>query len=56
VGLAHVLHRLLFEPRPRDPLALAGVVAVVVLAGLAAAWWPARRASRVDPARVLRAE
>jgi len=56
LGLARVLDRLLFETSSRDPLAIAGVVAVVGLVTLAAAWLPARRASRVDPVRALRAD
>ena len=56
LGLARVLDRLLFETSSRDPLAIAGVVAVVALVTLAAAWLPARRASRVDPVRALRAD
>jgi putative ABC transport system permease protein len=39
-----------------DPLALAVAVVVVLAAALLAAWLPAQRASRVDPAVVLRAE
>ena len=34
---------------PRDPITLGAVVAVVVCAGLAACYLPARRAARVDP-------
>jgi putative ABC transport system permease protein len=54
--LARVLEGLLFETSARDPLALAGVVALVAALSLAAAWLPARRASRVDPSKALRAE
>jgi putative ABC transport system permease protein len=41
---------------PRDPATLAVVIAVVALAGLAACYFPARRAMRVDPLVALRHE
>jgi putative ABC transport system permease protein len=47
---------LLFGLKPRDPLTLIGAIAVLALAGLLAGWLPARRASRMDPARILRSE
>jgi predicted permease len=45
---------LLFRLEPRDAATYAGAVAVLVTAGLLAAWIPARRAARLDPALVLR--
>ena len=47
---------LLYETAPRDPLTLAGAAVVLGLAAMLAAFGPARRAARVDPATVLRAE
>ena len=41
---------------PRDPMTLGSVVAVVVCVGVAACYFPARRATRVDPMVALRYE
>jgi predicted permease len=46
----------LFRMETRDPLMLLATAVVILLAAGAAAWLPARRAGRVDPVRVLRAE
>jgi predicted permease len=53
---AGALRTLLFEVPPRDPLSLAAVAGLLLLATLAAAWLPARRAARIDPIKALRAE
>jgi len=45
---------LLFGLEPRDPVTLAAAAAVLAGVGALAGWLPARRASRIDPARVLR--
>ena len=52
--LARLLASFLYGVGTADPLALAGAVAVLLAAGLLAAWLPARRAGRIDPAVVLR--
>jgi putative ABC transport system permease protein len=59
-ALAFVLTRfiesLLFNVNARDPLAYVAVALVLALVALCAAWFPARRAARVDPMTALRAE
>jgi predicted permease len=45
---------LLFGLQPRDPATFGGAVLVLAAVGALAAWIPARRGSRIDPARVLR--
>ena len=47
---------LLFEVRATDPAVLSGAAALLLVAGAAASVGPAWRASRIDPARSLRAE
>jgi predicted permease len=47
---------LLFQVSPRDPLVLAGVVLVLLLTAVLAAWVPSLRATRVDPTTAMRAE
>ncbi len=54
--LSSVLGSLLFEVSPRDPVTLASTAVLVVATSLLAAMLPALRASRIDPARALRAE
>jgi ABC-type antimicrobial peptide transport system permease subunit len=47
---------LLFGVAPSDPVALAGALGVTCLGALGACWYPAFRASRIDPIRTLKAE
>ncbi|MGI8771152.1 MAG: ADOP family duplicated permease [Acidobacteriaceae bacterium] len=58
LGLAasKVLAFIVYEATSRDPVVLAGVVVVMALLGLLAAWVPARRALSVDPMILLREE
>ena len=52
--VARFVATLLYGLQPRDPLTLAAAAAVLGTIGALAGWLPARRASRIDPARVLR--
>jgi len=48
------LSSLLIGTSPRDPVTFAGVAIVFVLTGFAAAFFPARRASQIDPLLAMR--
>ena len=54
LGLMRLLGNLLYHVSPRDPLAFGAAFAVMTIAGLAACFLPAWRATRTDPAEALR--
>jgi putative ABC transport system permease protein len=56
IALTRVLETLLYEVSPNDPAVLAAVAALLLTIAAAACYLPARRATRVDPAIVLRDE
>jgi len=49
-----LLENMLFRVPAKDPWTLSGAFALLLAVGLAAAWIPSRRASRLDPMEVLR--
>jgi putative ABC transport system permease protein len=51
-----VIASFLYNTSPNDPLTLALVAGTLAIAGVLAAWVPARHAARVDPLIALRAE
>jgi predicted permease len=51
---ARFVSTLLFGLQPRDPATLTTAAVVLLIIGGVAGWVPARRASRIDPAQVLR--
>jgi putative ABC transport system permease protein len=55
-GATRVIRSQLWNISPHDPITLAIVVGVMTLAGFAACYFPARRATRVDPIVALRYE
>jgi len=56
IAVARLLDRMLFGVSSKDPWTLAAAAAALFAIALAAAWAPARRASRVDPMQALRGE
>jgi putative ABC transport system permease protein len=56
IGVTRVLSKFLFGVEPTDPLTFAIVTAALVATAFAAAFVPARRASRVDPLIAIRHE
>jgi predicted permease len=62
VGLAgslaatRLVGALLYQVSPTDPLTLGGTAALLAVVALLACYWPARRATRVDPLVALRTD
>jgi putative ABC transport system permease protein len=56
VALARVLRTLLFGVTPYDVMTFGAVSALVGVVGLIASYVPARRATRLDPWRPIRAD
>jgi predicted permease len=56
LAAGHYLQTMLFGLKPSDPQTLVEAVFVIVAVTLLAAWFPARRATRVDPMVALRYE
>lgn len=56
LALVGLIENQLYGVAPFDPSTLVGGVLLMVSLALGAAWWPARRASRIDPMEALRCE
>ncbi len=56
IAAARVEASVLFGVRPLDPLSIAAALGVSIVAILAAAWIPARRAASIEPMQALRTE
>jgi putative ABC transport system permease protein len=54
--VSRYVEALLYGVTREDPRTLIAAALVLVVVGCAAGWIPARRASRIDPARVLHGE
>src|ERR1700689_1436996 len=51
-----ILKSLLYELSPLDPTAISIAIVAVSVMTIAAAWLPARRATKIDPMQALRTE
>lgn len=56
LALGRAVSGFLYGIRPTDPLNFAGVAAIILVATALASYCPARRATRIDPAKTLRYE
>ena len=54
VWASKLIATLLYGLEPRDPITLIRAAVVLATVGATAGWLPAYRASRIDPAEVLR--
>jgi putative ABC transport system permease protein len=56
VGLTQFMKGLLFETAPYDPTVYVAVAGILLAVGATACWLPARRAAKVDVAKLLRSD
>jgi predicted permease len=55
-ALSRLMASMLYGVTPSDPLTYGGVTALLLAIAALASWWPARRATKVDPMVALRSE
>jgi ABC-type lipoprotein release transport system permease subunit len=56
IGLTRVMKTLLFHVSTTDPVTFAGIAVLFLAVALAASFFPARRATRIDPMAAFRYE
>jgi putative ABC transport system permease protein len=55
-GVGRLLQILLVQTSGRDPLTIASIAVLMIAVSIAACFWPAQRATRLDPVSALRYE
>ena len=55
-GVTRVVGILMYQVDPQDPMVFGGVLSLIVVVGMSAAIFPARRATSVNPVQALRSE
>jgi predicted permease len=55
-GVGRLLQSLLVQTSSRDPLTITAIALVMIVVSVAACFWPARKATRLDPVIALRYE
>jgi putative ABC transport system permease protein len=56
VTISRLMQQTLFEVDPADPLVYVALSVIFLLVAECASWFPARRATRIDPVIALRTE
>jgi len=56
IAATRLVSHMLFGVTPGDPLTFAGSAAILLGVGTGAGYWPARRATKIDPIAALRRE
>ena len=54
--VSRLMQQALFEVNPADPVIYIGVAVILLIVAECASWFPARRATRIDPLLALRAD
>ena len=56
LALGRGISVMLYQVSPSDPVVIGGILVILMAAGMTACYFPARRATRVDPLEAMRAE
>jgi putative ABC transport system permease protein len=54
LGVGQLLKSILVQTGTRDPVTLVSIASLLMVVSIGASFWPARRATRLDPVAALR--